>query len=461
MRRRLFRRPSWAARDAERGYDPTHPADGGAASERERPPAPPLPPPQLPVAPALVPRWIQAVVLPLALLGLWELARAAGSVLVILVFASVIALILNPIAKRLERVMPRGLSIAAVYIAMIAAVTVVVILVSNLISTQVDHFSGDVPHLVKQANQELDNFQRFLNRNGITIHIKQQGQSALNTLERDVAKNSGSIVSFSRDLLSKLVTLSVDVVLTLVLSVYLLVYAREIGDLARRILPPGTGEPDDDYPLLVQGAVSGYVRGQLLFSLIMGTSAAIALWLFGVIGIFPNGSKYAVFFGAFYGIAELVPYVGPIVGPIPAVLVALFTNPISALWVVLLFIGLQQLEGHVVAPQVFRISLRINPIIVILSLLVGYQIYGIAGALMALPIATVTRQTIIYLRRHLVLEPWGRAVPAQAPGHQANPPPIPDPPTLQDSPASPEPREQPPAPLEFEGDEVAAYREDR
>jgi predicted PurR-regulated permease PerM len=104
---------------------------------------------------------------------------------------------------------------------------------------------------------------------------------------------------------------------------------------------------------------------------------------------------------------EFIPYIGPIIGPLPAVLVALFVNPISAVWVILLFVGLQQLEGHIVAPQVFRISLRINPILVILSLLIGYQLYGIAGALLALPIAAVVRQTVLYLRRHLVLEPWG------------------------------------------------------
>jgi hypothetical protein len=79
--------------------------------------------------------------------------------------------------------------------------------------------------------------------------------------------------------------------------------------------------------------------------------------------------------------------------------------------VVLLFVGLQQLEGHFVAPQVFRISLRINPIIVILSLLIGFQLYGIAGALVALPSAAVIRATVMYLRRHLVLEPWGTSSP--------------------------------------------------
>jgi hypothetical protein len=78
-------------------------------------------------------------------------------------------------------------------------------------------------------------------------------------------------------------------------------------------------------------------------------------------------------------------------------------------WVVLLFVALQQLEGHFVAPQVFRISLRINPILIILALLFGYQLRGIPGALLALPVATVIRATVLYLRRHLVLESWATA----------------------------------------------------
>ena len=103
---------------------------------------------------------------------------------------------------------------------------------------------------------------------------------------------------------------------------------------------------------------------------------------------------------------EFIPYIGPIIGPLPAILLALFQNPISAVWLVVMFIALQQLEGHVVAPQVFRISLRINPILIILALLIGYQLEGIVGALVALPVIAVLRQTVIYLRRHLVLEPW-------------------------------------------------------
>jgi predicted PurR-regulated permease PerM len=411
MRYRFYRRyePLHFGRDDPVRGDPGHPetspgdtdADGDVDAEHRSPLAPPPSPP-----PVVVPRWVQMVVLPLALLGLWALARAAGPVLLILIVASLVALMLNPIVRRLERFMPRGLAIASIYLGALAALIGIVIALADPVSTQVSRFSNDVPHLVHQANKDLSNLQNWLNRNGIKVHIKQQGQTALETLQHRLLKSSGSIVSFLRDLLGKIVTIGFDLILVIVLSIYLLVYGRQIGDLTRRIMPPGNGTPADDFPLLVQRAVYNYVRGQLLFSLIMGASATLALWIFGVAGIFPKGQTYCIFFGAFYGLMEFIPYVGPIIGPTPAVLVALFDNPVSALWVVLLFVALQQLEGHFVAPQVFRISLRINPIIIILSLLIGYQIYGIIGALVALPCAAVVRETVLYLRRHLVLEPW-------------------------------------------------------
>jgi predicted PurR-regulated permease PerM len=414
MALRFPRRSGGEARDA----GDTEPIDGareraegpaeapGAADNP--PPRSPLPQGVVPVPPVVVPRWIQLVVLPLALLALWALARAAGTVLLILLAASTVALILNPLVKMLvRRRFPRGLAILAVYVGLFAFVGGVGVLLANPISAQITHLERDVPHFIDQANHSLASLQRWLDARGIHVQIQRQGQTALQTLEHNILKRSSDIVSFSRDLLTQIVTTGFDLVLTFVLSIYLLIYGNQIGELVKRVMPPGDGTPEDDFPLLVQRAVFGYVRGQLLFSLIMGASAALALYIFGLLGIFPDGERYALFFGAFYGLMEFIPYIGPIIGPAPAVLVALFVHPISAVWVILLFVALQQLEGHVVAPQVFRISLRINPILVILSLLIGFNIYGIAGALLALPIAAVVRQTVVYLRRHLVLEPWG------------------------------------------------------
>ncbi len=359
------------------------------------------------VAPVVVPRWVQIVLLPIALLALWALARAAGTVVLVLIVASLVALGLAPAVRFLERMLPRGLAILVVYLAGFAVLTAIGFLLASPVATQITHFQHNLPQITRDANHDLANIQNFLNQNGISVHITKQGQTALDTLQKTILKRSGDIVSFSRGLLSSLVTIGFDLVLILVLSIYMLIYGHEIGGLVRRVMPPGDGTPDDDYPLLVQHAVSGYVRGQLLFSLIMGASAAIVLAVFGLVGLFPDGERYAVFFGAFYGLMEFIPYIGPIIGPVPAVAVALFQDPISAVWLILAFVALQQLEGHVVAPQVFRISLRINPILIIVSLLIGDQLYGIAGALVSLPVIAVIRQTVLYLRRHLVFEPWG------------------------------------------------------
>jgi predicted PurR-regulated permease PerM len=358
------------------------------------------------VAPVVVPRWIQLVVLPLALLALWALARAAGTVVLVLIVASLVALGLAPAVRGLQRFMPRGLAILTVYIAGFAVLVAIGFLLASPVASQITHFEHNLPQITRDANRDVANIQHFLNQHGINVHIQKQGQTALDTLQKNILKRSGAIVSFSRGLLSSLVTIGFNLVLILVLSIYMLIYGRQIGELVRRVMPPGDGTPDDDFPLLVQHAVSGYVRGQLLFSLIMGASAAVLLTIFGMVGLFADGERYAVFFGAFYGLMEFIPYIGPIVGPVPPVALALFQHPISAVWLILAFIALQQIEGHVVAPQVFRISLRINPILIIVSLLIGDQLYGIAGALVALPVIAVIRQTVLYLRRHLVFEPW-------------------------------------------------------
>jgi predicted PurR-regulated permease PerM len=370
----------------------------------ELPPAPP--------APLVVPRGVQLVLLLVGLLALWVAARAARSVVEIIIVASFIALMLNPFVAFLgRRGIPRGVGIPLAYISLLLVIAGIGLALAQPITNQVDAFQRNVPQLVKEANKTLSNVQTFFNHHGIHIQVKKQGQTALDTIQSKVLKSSSSLLSFTTSLLKSAAGAAISLVLIFVMSVYLLVYGRQIGTLVRRWLPDADGTPEDDYPTRVQRAVGGYVRGQLLFSVVMGTTAGVALWLFGALGIFHDGRTYAFAFGAFFGVMELVPFIGPVLGAIPPIAVALFENPLTALWVVLLFIVLQQLEGHVVAPQIFSHALRINPLLVIIALLFGDAIYGIIGALMALPVAAVIRETILYLRRHVVLEPWRTQAP--------------------------------------------------
>jgi predicted PurR-regulated permease PerM len=355
----------------------------------------------------VVPRWVQLVALPLAVLAAWALAKAAGKVVLLFIIAGLIALILNPAVALVQRGrIPRGLAVLLVYVAFFVSLAGIGVLLANPISNQVRTFTNNLPTIVNEANKKLAEFETTLNKNGFHVHIVKPGKTALQSIQAKVAKSASKFVSFGGALLTEVANAIFNLVLIFVLSVYMLLYGQQIGALVRRVMPSGDGSKADDYPLLVQRAVSRYVGGQLLFSAIMGASAGLSLYIFGVLGIFPDGSKYALAFGVFYSVMELVPYIGPILGAAPPVAVALFTKPISALWVVLLFIGLQQLEGHVVAPQVFGHTLRINPLLVIFALLVGLEVNGIFGALVALPILSVVRETVVYLSRHLTFESW-------------------------------------------------------
>jgi predicted PurR-regulated permease PerM len=392
------------------------------------PPAPPATAVPVAVPPVVVPRWIQAVVLPLAIVGAYLLLRAAGPVALIFIVATLVALLLNPFVVMLQRAhVPRGLAVLCVYLALIVVLASIGAVLADPIGDQASRFSKAVPGVVDDANAELAELQQWLDDNGINVEVAKQGETALETLGARVTEGSGELVSFTREALTTVIEGSIALILIIVLSVYMLLYGERIGAAVRSVAPPGDGTPADDYPTRVQRAVFGYVRGQLMFSVIMGTSAGIALWIMGSLGVFPEGKTYAVVFGAFYGFAELIPYVGPAIGAAPPVLIALFgENALDALWLTIMFIALQQIEGHIVAPTVFSQALRINPLLVIFALLMGGRLYGIAGAFLALPLAAVVRETVVYAREHMVLEPWGTPSAAEL-GHAPRPPNEPEP----------------------------------
>lgn len=382
-----------------------------------------MPPP--PTARVTVPRWVQLVLLPLAIVGSYMVLDAAGPVLLLFVIGALIALLLNPFVTLLRRArVPRGLAVLVVMLALVSAVTGAGLLLANPISDQVSSFQSNVPSVVDGANKSLADFQRWLDRNGLKVQVKKEGQTALQTLGDQLSTGSGKLLVFTRDAVTILVEASLALILVIVISVYMLLYGEKIGAGVRTVLPWGSESPQDDYPTRIQAAVFGYVRGQVLFSLVMGVSAGVLLWILGSLGVFPDGRTYALFFGAFYAFAELIPYVGPAVGAFPPVVIAALSgHPIDAVWLIVAFTALQQLEGHVVAPTVFSQALRINPLLVIFALLFGGELYGFIGAFIALPIAAIVRETIVYVRRHLEVEGWDLPAVAQPPPKPGGPPP--------------------------------------
>jgi predicted PurR-regulated permease PerM len=362
-----------------------------------------------------VPRWVQLVTLPLLLLLVWAVAGAVRHAVFLFLVALLIALLLNPLVKGLGRArIPRGLAVALVYLAFAAVVAFAIVALATVVvqqtrnaSHRVDHYftaaSGRPPQT--GAEHDLARFQNWLDAHGLDrIQVEKEGTRFLDQIgSADVQKYTTKALSWAEGAGFAVVSLLFSVVLTIVVSIYMLLDMHRLTAAVDRRFPPrGRG----GLIVRMEQAIASYVRGQLLLSLIIGVSVGLGLWILGMAGLMPNGSKYAVLFGAWAGVTELIPYVGPWLGAIPPVLYALVQNPLSALWVALLFLGIQQLEGHVVVPKVMGHSLRLHPLLVIFGLLAGGEIYGFPGILVALPLLAAGRAAWEFFGERIELQEW-------------------------------------------------------
>jgi predicted PurR-regulated permease PerM len=368
-----------------------------------------------------IPRWIQLVGLPLLLLLTWVVAGAVRHAIFLFMIAALIALLLNPIVRAFGRIwVPRGIAVALVYLAFAAAVALLILVLATVVVKQtrtatdrVDRYftvkAGQPPR--SGAQHDLDRFQVWLNTHHLRrIKVAKQGETFLNNVgTRDVEKYTTKALNWAEGAGLAAVTLLFNGVLVVVVSIYMLLDMPRLARAVDRRFPPHPGTE----PLVVriERALASYVRGQFLLSLIIGTSAGFGLWLLGVTGAVPRIDRYALLFGIWVAIAELVPYVGPWLGAIPPVVYALVTHPVAAIWIMLLFLGIHQIEGHIVVPKVMGNALRLHPLLVIFGLLAGAEIYGLPGVLVALPLLAAGRAIWEFFSERVHLEVWDQSEP--------------------------------------------------
>ena len=153
------------------------------------------------------------------------------------------------------------------------------------------------------------------------------------------------------------------------------------------------------------------MKGQAILSTVIGTSAGVGMYILGVTGLVEGADEYALLFGLWTAFIEVIPYIGPWLSAVPPIIYALVVDPISVIWVALLFLFIYQVEGHVVVPNVMANALRLHPLLVIFGLLAGGELYGIAGVLVALPTMAGLRAIWGFFRDRVQLERWDEGPP--------------------------------------------------
>ena len=310
---------------------------------------------------------------------------------------------------------PAALAVAVVYLGFAAVVAVGVFALAAVLVDRTTAAVDRVDAYVTTedgrtgrtgAENDVDRFQGWLDGHGLErIQIEESVQSWLDEFgANDVTEWTQRTLDVLEGAAISLATLLFSLVLIVVVSVYMLLDLPRFARFADRRFPA----VDDGLPLTqrVERALVGYVTGQLLVSLIIGASAGLGMYVLGVLGWVPGADDYALVFGAWVAFTELIPYVGPWLGSIPPAIYALVVEPVSFVWVALLFLAIHQIEGHVVIPNVMGSALRLHPLLVIFGLLAGAEIYGLAGALVALPVLAVARALWEFFSGRIALESW-------------------------------------------------------
>lgn len=333
--------------------------------------------------------WIKIIILAF---GLYLLTQV--TIIYLPVIVSIIAaFVLNPLVNAMTAIsvgtkkhhLPRGVAILLVFLLTGLLMTVITSFVLLPFINEFNNFVINLPKLVTQISN-------------LTILLEQQANSAqvpenVRVIVSDGLNGAASYgVGLIRNIINAVfafATQIIELVVVPVLTYYFLKDWRNLKAGIVSLFPPFSQDQAVSIIEEMAAVVSNYIRGQVLISIIMGLMVFCGMYYFKV--------EYPLVLGLLATLTETIPIIGPIIGAIPAILLAYLASPLLATKVAAFYIILHQIENHIVVPNIMGHTIDLHPVLVIISLLIGGQLYGIAGMILAVPAAALLRVILRHL----------------------------------------------------------------
>ncbi len=327
--------------------------------------------------------WVRWAAILLTIFLAYQLLVVAGGmvhrllpVFLLIVFAALLAFMLAPLVKALERLgFDRTVAALTVYLAILILVAGGATLLSGPASRQMANLIEGYPGYLAQAHDALAGLDRWATEHGLP---------PLNL--GDLVQAKGITAVQARGLLTGAVGIFttiagslINVVLVFVIGFYLLRDGDRIRSRVRNLLPEGVRAKYDFATEALAFVVGGYVRAQVTMAIIIGSLAGVGTGLLGV--------RYPTVIGLVVGLLELIPIAGALLGSLLAIGIALLQSFDLALKVALYFLAIHFLEAYVLGPRITGVRVDLHPLVALLSMLIGIEIAGLVGALFAVPLA--------------------------------------------------------------------------
>ena len=358
----------------------------------------------MPTRKLVVSTYLQYILIAVGFFLLVVFVRQLSGVLLTFLMAAILAYILNPVVRGLEQLrVPRTLAVVGVFAALILAVFAAILVLVIPAIGQVQSLVQNPDALVERANALLGRAQDLpyvggriaeLDERAITQFLQSNAPSAGQALSMATGFIGGVFGAFGTVL---------NLLLMLIVSIYLLLDRERITRATLGAIPETVRDHAVELFHAVERTLIRYLKGQFALCAIMGVIGwAIAFFVIG---------RYSLVIGLWVGLSEIIPVIGAFLGAVPAVLIALVVpegGVTTALIVAALFLVAQQIEGNILVPRIQGGSVGVHPLWVLFATLAGTALYGIVGAIFAVPSVAIIAATLRYLRGTLIFEDWGK-----------------------------------------------------
>jgi len=331
-----------------------------------------------------------AVVLSLYLLGfVWEAVSRIKTIFILLIAAVFFAYIIYPLVRWMNRKLPLLVAVLLVYLAILVVVMLTLWIV-------IPPLTDDIAQLVRAYPTIVHRIGAFVNdpKNVVLQHAPPQVRQELTKVPDQIigwAQMHGvQAAQHALTIILSTATLLAACVVVPVLAAYLLLESENLKRILLGLIPLPKREATLDMLSEIERVIGGFIRGQLLVGASIGILITIPLLIMHV--------PYAILIGVIAGLLDLIPYVGPVIAFIPAFLIALLNNgAVTALGVAIVFVAANQLEGHIIAPNIVSKTIELRPLAVLLAILIGAELGGILGMFLAVPAVGILRVLLSHI----------------------------------------------------------------
>jgi predicted PurR-regulated permease PerM len=319
----------------------------------------------------------------------WIFLRSE-QVLIWVLVSLLLAMALNPAIEALQRrgIRHRGAAAAIVYLLATAVIAGIGALILPTLIQQVGDFVNALPGYV----HDLTTGRGPLGFLETKYHVVERVQKAVSGGGSGAASSLAGGATAALDVTRSVITFIAAVVTITFLTLFMLLEGPRWVSSSIELLPAERRAEAREIADDIYHLVGRYVTGNLLISLIAGTATAIVLLALGV--------PFALALGLLVAILDLIPLAGATLAAIVVTLVALTDSVTSAIIVAVFFIVYQQIENHLLQPLVYGHTVRLSPLAILLSVLIGSQVAGIVGALVAIPVGGTIQILLEHWRRH-------------------------------------------------------------